>query len=63
MLPWCRFPKATALRCVFRKRKAAGMTVLALATTHTPQELHDADHIVDDLQAGETLIRQWLAAN
>lgn len=46
-----------------RAGKAAGMTVLAVATTHTTQELHGADHIVNDLQSGEVTIRQWLVGN
>lgn len=40
--------------------KAAGMTVLALATTHTPQELAAADRRIGSLTEGANAIHAWL---
>lgn len=40
--------------------KAAGMTVLAVATTHDPADLHDADDCVSSLKEADPLIRAWL---
>lgn len=39
---------------------AAGMRVLAIATTHDVQDLGNADHIAPDLVAAAPLIRSWL---
>jgi len=40
--------------------KAAGMTVLAVATTHELAELHEADDCVPTLKEAHALIRAWL---
>ena len=42
--------------------KAAGMTVLAIASTHRPEELSRANHVVPKLADAALLVRRWLDA-
>ena len=42
--------------------KAAGMTVLAIASTHRPEELRQADHVVLKLAEAAPHVRRWLDA-
>ncbi|GGQ51535.1 HAD-IA family hydrolase [Couchioplanes azureus] len=45
-----------------RAARAAGMTVIALTTTHPRDQLTAAHHITDTLGAAAPLIQEWLAA-
>ena len=43
-----------------RAGKAAGMTVLAIASTHRAEELTDADEVVPSLTQARLRVRGWL---
>ncbi|HSK24197.1 MAG TPA: HAD-IA family hydrolase [Egicoccus sp.] len=40
--------------------RAAGAVVMAVATTHPKEALHDADLVVDDLVAAQDLLENWV---